>query len=149
MNNQLRFRFMEEKDIDQIMKIEHESFSLPWSRESFENELRNNHFAVYIVMEDEENVFGYCGMWLIIDEAHITNIALLPQYRGKKLGEALLKELLRVAKEKGAASATLEARVSNTVAQSLYRKFGFQDGGIRKNYYADNQEDALVMWVNL
>ena len=140
---------MEEKDIDQILKVEHESFTTPWSRESFENELTKNQFAVYIVFEEEKEVFGYCGMWLIADEAHITNIALLPQYRGKKLGEALLRKVIEVAKEKGAKSMTLEVRVTNYIAQSLYRKLGFQDGAIRKGYYTDNHEDALVMWVNL
>lgn len=149
MNKQLTFRTMEEKDIDQIVKIENESFTTPWSRESFENELTKNQFALYIVLEDEEEVFGYCGVWLIVDEAHITNIALLPKYRGMKLGEALLRKVMDVAREKGAKTMTLEVRVTNDIAQSLYRKLGFQNGGIRKNYYTDNQEDALVMWVNL
>ncbi|WP_019157050.1 ribosomal protein S18-alanine N-acetyltransferase [Robertmurraya massiliosenegalensis] len=149
MNNQLTFREMVEKDIDQIMIIENQSFATPWSRESFENELTKNRFALYTVLEDEEGVFGYCGVWIIIDEAHITNIALLPKYRGRKLGEALLKKVMEIAREKGAKTMTLEVRVSNHVAQSLYRKLGFQNGGIRKNYYTDNQEDGLVMWVNL
>lgn len=140
---------MSEKDIDQIVRIENEAFTIPWSRESFENELRKNRFAHYTVLEDEEGVFGYCGLWIIIDEAHITNIALLPKYRGKKLGEALLRKVMDIAREKGAKTMTLEVRVTNDIAQSLYRKLGFQNGGIRKNYYTDNQEDALVMWVNL
>lgn len=148
-NKQLTYRFMEAKDIDDIVRIEQESFPTPWSREAFENELIKNRFAVYTVLEDEEGVFGYCGMWVIIDEAHITNIALLPKYRGKKLGEALLRKVMEIAKEKGAKTMTLEVRVSNDIAQSLYRKLGFQNGGIRKNYYTDNQEDALIMWVNL
>lgn len=149
MNKQLTFRTMNEKDIDQILEIEHASFTTPWSRESFENELRKNQYAHYTVLEDEEGVFGYCGMWIIIDEAHITNIALLPKYRGKKLGEALLKKVMEIARGKGAKTMTLEVRVSNDIAQSLYRKLGFQNGGIRKNYYTDDHEDALVMWVNL
>lgn len=149
MNKQITLRKMVEADIDQILVIENESFATPWSRESFENELTKNRFALYLVLEDEEVIFGYCGVWIIVDEAHVTNIALLPNYRGKKLGETLLTEIMKVAKEKGAKSMTLEVRVSNHVAQSLYRKLGFRDGGIRKNYYTDNQEDALVMWVNL
>lgn len=149
MNKQITLRKMVEEDIDQILVIEKESFATPWSRESFENELTKNRFALYLVLEDEEVIFGYCGVWIIVDEAHVTNIALLPNYRGKKLGETLLTEIMKVAKEKGAKTMTLEVRVSNHVAQSLYRKLGFQDGGIRKNYYTDNQEDALVMWVNL
>ncbi|UQD50865.1 ribosomal-protein-alanine N-acetyltransferase [Bacillus methanolicus] len=149
MNDSLTFRFMEEKDIDQVLQIEHASFTLPWSREAFYNELTKNQFAVYIVLEDHEKVVGYCGMWVVVDEAHITNIALLPEYRGKKLGEALLRKVMEIAREYGAKTMTLEVRVTNYVAQSLYRKLGFQNGAIRKNYYTDNQEDALVMWVNL
>jgi len=140
---------MEERDIDQIIEIENQSFATPWSREAFENEIFKNQYAVYIVLEDEGEIVGYCGSWIVIDESHITNVAVLPKHRGKKFGEALMKKMMDVSKEMGAISMTLEVRVTNHVAQSLYRKLGFQDGAIRKNYYTDNQEDALVMWVKL
>jgi [ribosomal protein S18]-alanine N-acetyltransferase len=143
------FRYMKEQDIDQILEVEHASFATPWSREAFYNEIYNNKFAVYIVLEEDQKIIGYVGAWVVIDEAHITNVAILPSYRGKKLGEALLRKMMTVAKDMGARSMTLEVRVTNNVAQSLYRKLGFQNGGIRKNYYTDNQEDALVMWVNI
>ncbi|WP_251523559.1 ribosomal protein S18-alanine N-acetyltransferase [Robertmurraya korlensis] len=143
------FRYMKEEDIDQILKIEELSFATPWTRQSFENELNLNQFAVYLVLEKEGKIVGYCGMWLIVDEAHITNIAVLPEFRGQKLGEAILRMIMEVAKKRGAKTMTLEVRVSNTVAQSLYRKLGFMNGGIRKNYYTDNYEDALVMWVTI
>ncbi|MGS2779876.1 ribosomal protein S18-alanine N-acetyltransferase [Robertmurraya sp. GLU-23] len=143
------FRYLKEEDIDQILKIEELSFATPWTRQSFENELKLNQFAVYLVLEKEGQILGYCGMWLIVDEAHITNIAVLPEFRGQKLGEAILRMIMEVAKKKGAKTMTLEVRISNTVAQSLYRKLGFMNGGIRKNYYTDNYEDALVMWVTL
>lgn len=149
MTKSLTFRLMKEQDIDQVLIIERESFATPWSREAFENEIGKNQFAIYVVLEDEDEVIGYCGSWIVIDEAHITNVAILPKYRGKKLGEALMKKMIDVAEEMGAKTMTLEVRVTNHVAQSLYRKLGFQDGGIRKQYYTDNQEDALVMWVNL
>lgn len=149
MNDTLVFREMKEEDIDQVLVIEHASFSTPWSKEAFYNELNKNRFALYLVLEDQGKVVGYCGTWIVIDEAHITNVAMLPEYRGKGLGEAIMKKLIEVAKEKGVKTMTLEVRVSNHVAQSLYRKLGFQDGGIRKNYYTDNQEDGLVMWVNI
>lgn len=149
MEQIITFRKMELSDIDQVLDIERQSFPHPWSRESFENELLYNKFALYIVLECGGTVIGYCGTWVIIDEAHITNIALLPEYRGQKLGEFLLKKVMEMLKEKNVNKITLEVRVSNYVAQSLYRKLGFMDGGIRKNYYTDNQEDALVMWVNL
>lgn len=145
----LLFRFIEKDDIDQILRIEQLSFATPWSRESFENELEHNQFAIYLVLELNGQIVGYCGMWLIVDEAHITNIAVLPEYRGRKFGEAILRKIIELAMEKGARTMTLEVRVSNEVAQSLYRKLGFMNGGIRKKYYTDNQEDALVMWVTL
>lgn len=137
------------QDLDRIVEIEQRSFTLPWSRSSFHQELTNNPYARYIVMEHDGQIIGYCGMWLVMDEAHITNIAVLPEFRGKKLGEALMKRAMALAREEGAKTMTLEVRVSNIVAQSLYRKLGFLNGGIRKRYYSDNQEDALVMWVNL
>jgi ribosomal-protein-alanine N-acetyltransferase len=149
MDESIVFRFMREEDIDQVLEIEHESFTTPWSREAFYNELNINKFAVYIVLEVDKKVVGYCGVWVVIDEAHVTNIAILPEYRGRKLGEALMQNLFDVARTMGAKSMTLEVRVTNYIAQSLYRKFGFQKGGLRKNYYTDNQEDALVMWVRL
>ena len=149
MEDSYVFRFMRQKDIEQVLEVEHASFTLPWSREAFSNELRNNKFAVYLVLEHNGRVIGYCGVWIVIDEAHVTNVALLPEYRGKKLGEAMMRKLISLAREMGAKSMTLEVRVTNHIAQSLYRKMGFQNGGIRKNYYSDNQEDALVMWVNI
>jgi len=149
MTDTYAFRYMREEDIDQVLEVEHASFTLPWSREAFYNELHNNKFAVYIVLEHEERIIGYCGVWIVVDEAHVTNVAILPAYRGRKLGEAMMRKLMSVSREMGAKRMTLEVRVSNHIAQSLYRKMGFQNGGIRKNYYSDNLEDALVMWVNL
>jgi len=143
------FRYMRDEDIDQVLEVEHTSFTTPWSWEAFYNEIHKNKFAVYIVLEDDNKIIGYCGTWVVIDEAHVTNVAILPGYRGKKLGEALMNKLMSVSREMGARTMTLEVRVTNHVAQSLYRKLGFQNGGIRKNYYSDNQEDALIMWVNL
>lgn len=149
MNKSLTFRFMEEKDIDDVLKIEQASFTTPWTREAFHHEMTQNRFAVYVVLEEDGQVIGYCGSWVVVDEVHITNVAIHPDYRGQKLGEALMRNMIEVAIGLGAVSMTLEVRVSNHIAQSLYRKLGFQDGGIRKNYYTDLQEDALVMWVNL
>ncbi|WP_251555480.1 ribosomal protein S18-alanine N-acetyltransferase [Neobacillus muris] len=149
MEDTFRFRYMRDEDIDQVLAVEHASFTMPWSREAFYNELHNNKFAVYLVLEHGDQIVGYCGVWIVLDEAHITNVAILPEYRGRKLGDAMMRKLMATAREMGARSMTLEVRVTNYVAQSLYRKMGFQNGGIRKNYYSDNQEDALVMWVNL
>ena len=144
-----QFRYMTIEDIDNVYKIETVSFSTPWSKEAFYNELTQNRFAKYIVIQHEEELVGYCGAWIVVDEAHITNIAILPEYRGMKLGETLLKKVMTEAKRLGAKSMTLEVRMSNMIAQNLYRKLGFQNGAIRKNYYTDNHEDALVMWVKI
>lgn len=146
---EINFRPMTLDDLDGVLAIEKTSFTLPWSREAFYNELVHNRYAKYVVMEHDGRIIGYCGMWVVIDEAHITNVAVLPEYRGKKLGEALMRKMMEIAKQLGAVTMTLEVRASNNVAQSLYRKLGFLNGGIRKRYYPDNQEDALVMWVNL
>ncbi|WP_083953312.1 ribosomal protein S18-alanine N-acetyltransferase [Bacillus acidicola] len=137
------------EDLAGIMEVEHQSFSLPWTQDAFYNEFVHNQFAEYMVLIHEEKVIGYCGVWIIIDEAHITNIAVSPSFRGKKLGETLLGQVMNYARLKGAKTVTLEVRVSNSVARSLYKKLGFKEGGIRKNYYSDNQEDAIVMWVKL
>lgn len=149
MTNSFTFRLLNEDDVAEVLMIERASFTLPWTEDAFKNEFSQNKFAVYIGLEDDGKLIGYCGVWVIVDEAHITNIAVLPDYRGKSLGEALMKKIMETAAEIGAKTMTLEVRVTNHIAQSLYRKLGFQDGAIRKNYYSDNQEDALVMWVNL
>ncbi|MBS4210505.1 ribosomal protein S18-alanine N-acetyltransferase [Bacillus sp. FJAT-50079] len=145
----ISFRRATEQDIGQLVEIERKSFAVPWPAEAFHNDILHNRFATYVMIECNREVAGYCGVWLVMDEAHITNIAILPQFRSRKLGESLLREMMSLAKEAGAITMTLEVRVSNQPAKSLYKKLGFQEGGIRKNYYTDNYEDALVMWVNL
>ena len=142
-------RMMNTEDIENVLVVEENSFTVPWSRTAFYNELTNNNFAHYLVMEVEGQLIGYCGVWIVMDEAHITNIAIHSLHRGKKFGEALLLHSMQLAKLYGCKKMTLEVRVSNQVAQNLYTKLGFMPGGIRKMYYTDNLEDALVMWVNL
>jgi ribosomal-protein-alanine N-acetyltransferase len=96
---------------------------------------------------DTASIVGFAGLWLMVDEAHVTTIATHPDYRGHGIGELLLSSLIDVAFEIGARVVTLEVRVSNSVAQNLYRKYGFREAGIRKRYYSDNHEDALIMWT--
>lgn len=146
---EIRFRYMAIEDIDAILEVEVATFTMPWSKSAFYNELISNRFATYVVVEVDHKVVGYCGVWVIIDEAQITNIALLPQYRGQKIGEALMRTGMQFARMRGARKMSLEVRVSNEPAQGMYRKLGFQPGGLRKNYYTDDHEDALVMWVRL
>lgn len=148
MSSEVTIRKMTIEDVEQVFKIEKLSFTLPWTKDSFYYEMTTNENAYYVVAETEQGVVGYCGMWLVLDEAHVTNIAILPDERGKKLGERLMRAAMDTAKGQGAVLMTLEARVSNEPALNLYRKLGFKNGGIRKRYYTDNFEDAIVMWVN-
>ena len=147
--DQVTFRRMTLKDLDQIMALEKASFTAPWSRNAFTGELTDNHFARYLVMQLGDDIIGYGGMWIIIDEAHVTNIAVSPTYRGMKLGERLLRFMMAVAATEGARKMTLEVRVSNFSAKNLYHKLGFVEAGLRKGYYTDNREDAIIMWADI
>lgn len=140
---------MTSQHLDEVLAIERASFPTPWPRSSFLNELYTNDYAYYYVCLDGERVIGYAGMWIILDEAHITNIAVHPDFRGRRLGELLLKTLIREAATLGADRMTLEVRVSNTPAQRLYERMGFVRAGVRKGYYNDTQEDAIIMWKHL
>ena len=135
-------------DVDNVMEVERNAFTTPWTKGIFENELTVNHYAHYLVYELEEKIIGYCGFWLIAGDAQITNIAVLSSHRGEKRGEELLETAITVIKGMDGKRVSLEVRESNIVAQGLYAKFGMKKGGIRKNYYQDNAEDAWVMWVD-
>ena len=136
-------------DLDIILEIEHASFSTPWSLESFKAELIDNEYARYLCLELEGRVIGYMGLWFILDEGHITNIAITPAHRGQHWGELLMRSMIEKMMEQGMERMTLEVRVSNSLAQSLYKGLGFASAGIRKGYYADNGEDAMIMWAEL
>jgi len=148
MIDTITYRKMTVEDIDGVLKIEEEAFSLPWTRDAFLQEMTTNLHAYYVVAENTEgHIVGFCGMWLVMDESHITNVAVTECIKGRGIGEGLMREAIRVAKEHEVVLMTLEVRVSNVIAQNLYRKLDFKNGGIRKGYYSDNLEDALVMWV--
>lgn len=142
----LEYRAMKVSDLDEVLAIEKRSFSNPWSRFAFYNELVHNDYAHYLVALEAGRVVGYGGLWLILDEAHITNIAVQPELRGRGYGQEILTALLGWAKALGARAVTLEVRESNKVAQNLYLKNGFSARGRRRRYYSDNNEDAIVMW---
>ncbi len=179
------------EDIPQVQAIEAQSFSAPWSAQAYEQDLRNNQLAHYVVLreladapasapppveppatvarnmgigqrvaravgllrsapppaapEPRPPIIGFAGIWMMVDEAHLVTIAVAPGQRGKGLGELLLVAMIDLACILGASVMTLEVRVSNHVAQSLYRKHGFNNEGIRRRYYSDNGEDALIM----
>lgn len=135
------------QDIPAILEIERRSFATPWPRDAYTHELDHNRTAVYVVARQDEAAVGYAGMWVVMDEAHITTIAVDPPLRGLGIGERLLIGLIDRAIERGARWIQLEVRQSNMVAQRLYHKYGFREVGIRRHYYSDNGEDAVVMWT--
>jgi len=134
------------EDIDDLMVVEKLSFTIPWSKEAFVEEVTNNKFARYIVAKVNGKAIGYAGLWKIFDEGHITNVAVHPEYRRNGVGYMLVKSLIDLAQEENITRMTLEVRKSNIPAQNLYAKFGFKIEGFRKEYYADNREDAIIMW---
>lgn len=138
-------RFMRLKDVDAVADIEEATFARPWSRDSFRQEVTRNAVARYLVAEQDGQILGYAGAWIIMDESHITNIAVREDVRGKGLGKKLTKQLLQILSNLGACYATLEVRVSNVRAQNLYKSLGFVSVGKRKRYYEDNNEDAYLM----
>jgi ribosomal-protein-alanine N-acetyltransferase len=118
------------KDIDDVHRIEADSFSTPWSRGAFEDELTENKCARYLVAEFNGEIVAYAGAWMVLDECHITNIAVRRDKRGKGYGRLITKSLIQYATNLGASFATLEVRRSNLTAQSLYRSLGFFAGGL-------------------
>lgn len=132
-------------DLDAVAAIEAATFPTPWSRHSFEQELTRNVAARYLVAVLDGQIIGYAGAWIILDESHITNIAIAEAFRGNGYGRLLTQALLQYLSNLGASYATLEVRKSNLHAQNLYTSLGFQPVGWRKRYYEDNQEDALLM----
>ena len=138
-------RRMTVEDIDAVVAIEDATFAHPWNTEAFQQELTRNVAARYLVAEKDGEVIGYAGAWIILDESHITNIAVAEQHRGHGYGRLLTESLLAYLSNLGAAYATLEVRRSNSRAQTLYGSLGFVGVGWRKKYYEDNGEDALLM----
>lgn len=142
-------RAMTLEDIPTIITIEEVSFSTPWKVESFESEIRDNNLSRYYCLETNDNIIGYMGLWIVMGEAHITNIAIWPGCRGQGWGEYLMRTVMNKMVSSGVRRLTLEVRITNETAQNLYSKIGFRAAGVRKKYYSDNQEDALIMWANL
>lgn len=148
MTNNLIIEEMKENDIDGVFEVEKNCFEDYWSKDSFKKELSNN-LAKYLVAKIDNKVVGYVGIWFVVDEGHITNVAVHEDYRGQKIGDQLIKELVQVCKNNKIISMTLEVRASNVVAQNLYKKYGFKMAGIRKEYYSNNKEDAIIMWNDI
>lgn len=148
MEDKFYIRPMDFEDVEEVSLLDYICFPDPWSIDTYVYEVTKNHLASYVVIVDKERekIAGYSGMWVVLGEAQITNIAVLPEYRGLGLGRALMKRQIRDSLVAGANKMTLEARVSNHVAIGLYEKLGFVHTGIRKGYYENDKEDAVIMW---
>ncbi len=139
---------MAENHISDVVDIENKCFKIPWTKSSFEKEIKNNKLAVYFVALDNEKnrVVGYGGMWHVINEGHITNIAVKEEYRKRGIATKIIEKLSEFAMEKEMIGLTLEVRAKNYAAIKLYKKLGFYMEGIRPEYYSDTKEDAIIMW---
>lgn len=145
---EIKIQPMQKSDVDNVINIEEKAYGEHhWSKESFLNELSNDLARYYSAFNEDGDLAGYAGCWQILEEVHITNVAVSPDYRRKKIGEALLKTIIDDCYKNKAKYITLEVRVSNNPAISLYEKYGFKSLGVRKGYYQNNNEDALIMWT--
>jgi ribosomal-protein-alanine N-acetyltransferase len=145
----VNIRLMKQEDVPQVTEIDREAFPTLWPPANYERELKNG-LAHYIVACDEGEghyIMGFAGLWMLVDEAHITNIAVREKHRRQGIGEALLIAVIELAIELGAHLITLEVRASNAEAQKLYAKYGFVRVGLRHGYYTDNREDAVLMSI--
>jgi len=147
----IEIRPFEEKYLDEAYAIEEDSFSIPWSKGELRKELSNNLARYYVAVDDgdgrePEEVVGYAGLWHVVTEGHITNVAVKPERRREGIGTRLMAQLIMYAKEYEMIGLTLEVRIGNTGAQKLYTALGFKPEGIRKNFYSAPTEDAIVMW---
>lgn len=141
----LSIRRMRIEDLPQVIEIDRASFPMPWSDRTYRYELTRNQAAELFVAEQEGTIVGYIGTWQIIDECHISTLAVDTSYRRQGIAKSLIEYALRRAVAKGISTATLEVRVTNEAAIDLYRKFKFEITGRRKSYYRDNGEDAYIM----
>jgi ribosomal-protein-alanine N-acetyltransferase len=146
----LALRRMRATDVPAVMAVERASFASSWPSTSFERELSQNQMARYIVLERKgdgtaNGLLGFAGLWLMLDEAHVVTVAVLPEQRGHGYGRLLVHGLVGMARDYEMHVATLECRVSNGPARALYGRYGFYEVGLRKKYYSDNQEDAVIM----
>ncbi len=145
MESNILIRFMEEKDLPQVLEIENASFSKPWSYNDFLGSL--NKPNIYVVAAIQDEIAGYCGLWGVVGEGQINNVAVAKKYRNQGIAFAMLNRLIDLGREQGLGEYTLEVRKSNESAIRVYQKLGFLSEGLRKNYYEEPAEDALIMWL--
>ena len=142
---QLTFRTMTQDDAEAVAAIEEQCFAMPWKRDDFWREAKNE-LATYIVGELDGKIVAYAGAWVSFNQAEVMSVAVVPNLRGQGLGTLLFGELIKTVKTRGATAITLEVRPSNKAAIKLYENFGLRSVGRRRGYYLDNGEDALIMW---
>lgn len=147
--NEITIRRADSTDIDALTEMDHLCFTDPWSRESYRQELEDNAMAYYFIAEAAGEPIGFAGLWKIVDEGHITNVAVCPGFRRHHAGKCLVEQLIKVTEKQGIVAYTLEVRATNQAAICLYRQLGFETEGRRRGYYADNGEDALIMWKRI
>ena len=143
--DKLQIQPMQADHLSSVLEIENVSFPTPWSYRSYMGEITRNNFAHYFVGLIEDKVVGYIGIWIVLDEAHITTIAVAPEFRGNHIAERFIEFGVEYSKVWGAEKMLLEVRVSNKAAQKVYKRMGFVEIGVRKQYYSDTLEDAIVM----
>ncbi len=139
---------MRRRHLPSVLRIEKQVYPRPWTMSLYLGELTLPTSRCYLVARQDHRLVGYAGFMLTLDECHITTVAVDPDRQGNRIGTRLVLELARRAVARGATSLTLEVRESNTAAQALYRTFGFVPAGVRKGYYAEVNEDALIMWAH-
>lgn len=142
----LRFEPLNEQHIPKILDIESRTNGAPWSERAFRNELTHSD-RIFLVALVGGEIVGYGGVWLVIDEAHVTTLAIAEEHRKQGIGKKLMIELLEKSKEADMVCSTLEVRASNEAALKLYEALGYKQIAKRKGYYPDNKEDAVVMWL--
>ena len=145
----MQLRLMRQEDVPQVTEIDREAFPTLWPPANYQRELKNGlaHYIVACDAEAGQYIIGFAGLWMLVDEAHITNIAVREKHRRQGIGETLLIAIVELAIELGANLITLEVRASNSEAQKLYAKYGFVRVGLRRGYYTDNREDAVLMSI--
>jgi [ribosomal protein S18]-alanine N-acetyltransferase len=139
---------MRRRHLRRVLTIEAQVYPRPWSPTLFLSEMTQRNTRTYLVARHDGQVVGYAGMMFTGREAHVTNIAVDPSFHGRKIGTRLLMALVTEAVARGAETLSLEVRVSNKTAQAMYAKFGFSVVGVRRGYYVETNEDALVMVAN-
>jgi ribosomal-protein-alanine N-acetyltransferase len=139
-----------DEDLDGVLAVEGESFTNPWTRAMYAWELQNRSVChIYVVRTENHPVVAFCAFWLVVDEIHVNNVAVLPQHRGRGMGTALLQHILEEGRRLGAKRATLEVRASNEGARRLYERLGFSVSATRPNYYTNPVEDALLLSLEI